>query len=128
MFQRAVRERRCLVPMTGFYEWRRTPSGGKTGEKYAFLEAAAQAVHRPMYLAGVYGQFSGGFEAGGFDGFAVLTQPADQQMRPYHERMPVILSQNEDKKAWLFAPADFPYAELRRHFTPPALLTALAKG
>ena len=36
MFQRAVRERRCLVPVSGFYEGRRTPSGGKTKDKFAF--------------------------------------------------------------------------------------------
>lgn len=127
MFQRAVRERRCLVPMTGFFEWRRTPSGGKTKEKYAFQTAAAKGAHQLMYLAGVYGQFSGGFDAGGYDGFAILTQPADAQVSPYHDRMPVILEDDAVKKAWLFAPADFPYGELRRQFEPPSLLIEPAK-
>ena len=27
-----------------------------------------------MYLAGVYGEFLGGFRAGGFDGFAILSR------------------------------------------------------
>ena len=90
MFQRAVRERRCLVPVSGFYEWRRTPSGGKTKDKFAF-QSQGGVDKGLMYLAGVYGEFLGGFRAGGFDGFAILTREADEQMRPYHDRMPVIL-------------------------------------
>lgn len=121
MFQKAVRERRCLVPMTGFYEWRRTPSGGKTKEKYAFQTVRAHEGHRLMYLAGVYGEFLGGFQNGGFDGFAILTRAADEQMRPYHDRMPVILEGEELKKAWLFAPPVVPYDELRRLFQTPPL-------
>ena len=121
MFQKAVRERRCLVPMTGFFEWRRTPGGTKTKEKYAFQTLAAREKHTPMYLAGVYGQFLGGFADGGFDGFAILTQAADEQMAPYHDRMPVIVEGEEKKKALLFAPADTPYEALRGLFAPPTL-------
>ena len=53
MFQRAVRERRCLVPVSGFYEWRRTPSGGKTKDKFAF-QSQGGVDKGLMYLAGVY--------------------------------------------------------------------------
>ncbi|MEG0492330.1 MAG: SOS response-associated peptidase family protein [Clostridia bacterium] len=118
MFQKAVRERRCLVPMSGFYEWRRTPSGGKTKEKFAFTLAEGKQGEL-MYLAGVYGEFVGGFAGGGFDGFAILTREADEQMAPYHNRMPVILREEGLKKAWLFS--QFPYAELRRQFAVPQL-------
>ena len=101
MFQRAVRERRCLVPVSGFYEWRRTPSGGKTKEKFAF-QSQGGVDKGLMYLAGVYGEFPGGF-----DGFAILTREADEQMRPYHDRMPVILDDESVKKAVAaFAAAD----------------------
>ncbi|NLO83866.1 MAG: SOS response-associated peptidase [Clostridiales bacterium] len=120
MFQKAVRERRCLIPMSGFYEWRRTGSGGKTKDKFSFsLKEADEG--EIMYLAGVYGEFIGGFAGGGFDGFAILTQAADQQMSPYHERMPVILRESSIKKAWLFAPPALPYSELRRQFENPRL-------
>lgn len=120
MFQRAVRERRCLVPVSGFYEWRRTPSGGKTKDKFAF-QSQGGVDKGLMYLAGVYGEFLGGFRAGGFDGFAILTREADGQMRPYHDRMPVILDDEPAKKLWLLAPPQIPYADLRRHFDPPRL-------
>ena len=120
MFQRAVRERRCLVPMTAFYEWRRTPSGGKTKDKFAFVSKGGQE-RGVMYLAGVYGEFLGGFAGGGFDGFAILTREADAQMSPYHARMPVILDNEQARKLWLLAPPQMPYAELRRQFETPKL-------
>ncbi|MDD3411250.1 MAG: SOS response-associated peptidase family protein [Eubacteriales bacterium] len=122
MFQKAARERRCLIPMSGFYEWRRTESGAKTKDKFAFT--LADQPGGLMYLAGLYGRFLGGFEEGGFDGFAILTQPADEQMSPYHSRMPVILRDEHAKRAWLTAPAA--YAELRALFEPPRLTIAPA--
>ncbi len=118
MFQRAVRERRCLVPASWFFEWRRT-DGRKTKDKFAFLLEEARRGEL-MYLAGVYGQFLGGFEGGGYDGFAILTREADGQMRPYHDRMPVILRDESLKKAWLDEAVAFP--TLRAAFAPPKLL------
>lgn len=115
MFQKAVRERRCLVPVSGYYEWRRTASGGKTKDKLAIVSQTG-AEKGMMYLAGVWGEFFGGFEKGGYEGFAVLTRGADEQIAPYHDRMPVILDSEHLKKLWLFAPPEIPYQELRRQF------------
>ncbi len=117
MFSRAVRERRCLVPMSGFYEWRRTASGAKTKEKFAFSLPGEKA----MFLAGVYGLFGGGYEHGGYDGFAVLTQAADEQMSPYHHRMPVIMDSRQARHGWLFAPPAISYGDLRSLFHTPQL-------
>ncbi len=116
MFQRAARERRCLVPMGGFYEWQRH-NGQKRKDKFAFL--LADVPGELMYRAGFWGQFLGGYAGGGYDGFAILTQPADAQMSPFHDRMPVILRDEGLKKAWLNP--SVPYAELRAAFATPAL-------
>jgi putative SOS response-associated peptidase YedK len=116
MFQKAARERRCLVPASHFFEWRRT-DGRKTTEKFAFRP---ESEGQMMYMAGFYGEFLGGFEGGGFDGFAILTRQADEQMAPYHDRMPVILTDEDLKKAWLNQ--ELPYADLRQAFEPPKLL------
>lgn len=115
MFQKAARERRCLIPASHFFEWRRV-SGRKTKDKFAFRPEDGEPL---LYMAGVYGQFLGGFEGGGFDGFAILTREADEQMTPYHTRMPVILTDENLKKAWLNL--EIPYADLRPAFTPPKL-------
>ena len=75
-----------------------------------------------MYLAGVYGEFLGGFQNGGFDGFAILTREADGQMSPYHTRMPVIMDSENLKKLWLYAPPETPYQDLKRQFEAPRLM------
>lgn len=121
MFQKAARERRCLVPVSGFFEWKRTESGAKTKDKYAFTVERAKSGGL-MYLAGFYGDFMGGFEAGGYTGFVVLTRAADEQMSPYHDRMPVSIGDEALKKNWLFAPPEVPYDELRRMLSPERLL------
>lgn len=116
MFRRAVRERRCLIPATGFFEWRRSPSGSKTKEKFAFhLDDAPDGM---MYLAGLWGRF--GKAEDGFDGFVILTREADEQMQPYHHRMPVIL-EGESRRHWLYAPEDTPYSVFRQMFLAPRL-------
>lgn len=115
MFQKAARERRCLVPASHFFEWRRI-AGRKTKDKFAFRPDTDEPL---MYMAGFYGQFLGGFADGGYDGFAILTRAADGQMSPYHDRMPVILTDESLKKAWLNH--DIAYADLRQAFDPPTL-------
>ncbi|MFH1880079.1 MAG: SOS response-associated peptidase family protein, partial [Bacillota bacterium] len=119
MFQKAARERRCLVPASHFFEWRRT-EGRKSKEKFAFRPDTEEPL---MYMAGFYGQFpggfAGGFAGGGYDGFAILTREADGQMSPFHNRMPVILTDEDLKKAWLNH--DIAYADLRPAFEPPKL-------
>ena len=113
MFRRAVREGRCLVPMSGFYEWRRGADGRKTGEKYAFSLADGHA----MFLAGVCTPSDCGP-----DRFAVLTQEADDQMRPIHHRMPVILDSRQARHKWLFSPPSVSYSELKTLFAAPELI------
>lgn len=89
--------RRCLVMANGYYEWRRTPAGKKTKEKF-FISAKEG---RLMYLAGVYTKLPDGREV-----FAVVTRPADSQMTPLHHRMPVALKNKESRKAYLSGPAE----------------------
>ena len=119
MFQRAARERRCLIPASRFFEWRRV-SGKKTKDKFAFGFAEPDGGEL-LYMAGFYGAFLGGYAGGGYDGFAILTCAADAQMLPYHDRMPVILRDEALRKAWLNPAVDF--IELRAAFRAP-LLTA----
>ena len=70
--------RRCVVPTTGFYEWSHT--GQK--QKYHFTGEGSPL----LYLGGIWRPTEDGGQ------FAILTTAANDSMRPYHHRMPILLS------------------------------------
>lgn len=92
MFRGAFRARRCILPASGFYEWRRTPAG----TKQPFYVRPTQG---PVFaLAGLY-------ESGDAQTPAtccIVTTAANAAMATIHDRMPVILGR-DDFAAWLDA-------------------------
>lgn len=93
-FRDAYRNRRCLVPANGFYEWT-TAAGAK----------APVWIHpqdgNPIAFAAIWSP------SGGENGsVAILTTAANALMRPIHSRMPVILPP-QSYDAWL-SPASPP--------------------
>ena len=75
----AMSARRCIVPASGYYEWK--PIGNKRKEKYEFTLPGRM----PLYMAGVYSD----------DGrFAILTRAAVAAILDIHDRMPVIIPYN----------------------------------
>lgn len=88
-FRKAVRERRCLVPVTGFFEWHRAD-----GEKIPHFFQRADAA--PLVMAGLWQDWG----EDGLPTFAVLTTEANALMAPIHHRIPVILEQKDWGK-WL---------------------------
>ncbi len=91
-FRDAFRKRRCLVPASGFYEWR-----GDKPPKQPF--AIGMADGGPMAFAGLWERWRAP------DGeivrtFAIATTEANEVLRPIHERMPVILAR-DDWPVWL---------------------------
>ena len=103
-FRDAFRQRRCLVPADGFYEWQRTPGGPMP---WLFEHTGADL----LLLAGLWERWSGpGAEP--FESFALVTTTPNPLVAPFHDRMPVILPPAH-AEAWL-DPA-----------TPPARLESL---
>ncbi len=88
MFRSAFFTRRCVVPSTGFYEWR-YEAGHKRGQKM-WLRLPDQPM---LYMAGLYGFFPDARDpdAGGYTGFVILTTAANASVAPLHDRMPLIL-------------------------------------
>lgn len=87
MFQESMRLRRCLLPMSAYYEWL------KYGNEKIKCRIApeSKALH---CLAGIY-RFEGTQPV-----CTVLTRAASSQIAFIHHRMPVILS-GEASSAWL---------------------------
>ena len=88
-FKAACRERRCLIPATGFYEWTRLEDGTKLPW---FIERADGA---PMALAAIWQDWGDlGPTA------AIVTTSANAAMGNIHHRIPVIL-EPADWPLWL---------------------------
>src|SRR5665647_1585775 len=81
-YRAAFRQRRCLVPATGFYEWKALADGKqpylirfKSGELFAF--------------AGLWETWTG--PEGEVRSFAIITTAPNELMKHIHERMPAII-------------------------------------
>lgn len=91
-FRQAVRERRCLVPATGFYEWERVE--GETPLPWYVTRSDGA----PMVFAALWQDWGEGEER--MSTVAVLTCAANDQMARIHDRLPVIL-EPPDWALWL---------------------------
>lgn len=91
-FKAAFRLRRCLIPATGFYEWK---TEGKRKAPYYFAPADQD---EPLVLAGLWEDWRQGDEH--VRTFAIVTTTANETMAPIHDRMPVIL-QPDSWERWL---------------------------
>lgn len=94
IFREPLLRRPVLVPTTGFYEWK-AEAGRKKKTKYVFREPG-QAV---LYLAGCFSRFPMS-EQGIAERFTILTTEANASMAAYHNRMPLLIPQ-EEAAAWL---------------------------
>ena len=82
-FRASMRHHRCLIPASGFYEWRRTPEG-----KQPFWIRPAEGD--VMAFAGLWDTWSDP-DGGDMDSGAILTIQSNRMMSEIHHRMPVIL-------------------------------------
>jgi putative SOS response-associated peptidase YedK len=91
-FRDAYARHRCLVPVNGFYEWRRVHTG-------------KQPLHigmpdgRPFALAGLYERWRSA-EGDVLDTCTIVTTQACASLRDVHDRMPVIVPDAEYAR-WL---------------------------
>jgi putative SOS response-associated peptidase YedK len=94
MFKSLVRQRRCIVPANGFYEWQKHAGGGK---QPWFIHP----TERDLFLfAGLWDEANAGPDGASIQSFTILTTDANDRMRALHDRMPVILD-DEAVPDWL---------------------------
>ena len=83
MFSEHAKNRRCVIPASGFYEW------DPAGNCFRFTSGS-----RLVLLAGIYRN-----EADG-EHYTIITTGANSSMSPVHDRMPVMI-EYEELPDWL---------------------------
>jgi putative SOS response-associated peptidase YedK len=96
-FRGAFGERRCLIPSDGFYEWQVT----EDGKRPLWISLPDQQL---FSFAGLWSR-SHDDEGEELHSCAIVTCEPSDQMRPIHDRMPVILP-GEAEAEWLAEDAE----------------------
>ncbi len=91
-FRGPFKYRRCIVPASGFYEWRKSDAG-----KQPYFIRPKDAGY--FAFAGIWDHWQG--ESGEvIESCAIITTEANRVLRDIHDRMPVILGA-DDVGVWL---------------------------
>ena len=91
-FKYALKQKRCLVPMDGFYEWKKL---GKNKQPY-YIKTTDQEV---FTCAGLWEVWQSPKDEV-IESFTVITQESNTLLKDIHDRMPAILLP-EQEKLWL---------------------------
>ena len=92
-FRDALVSRRCIIPATRFYEWRRA-NGARIPHSIQRSDGS------PMSFAGLWAAWHDPTSQERVLSCTIVTTTANRMMAPLHDRMPVILD-DEDVDLWL---------------------------
>lgn len=108
-FRAAFKRRRCLIPADGFYEWQKLNGG-----KQPMFIHPAEGEKRPFALAGLWEVWRDP-DGSALQSCTILTTKPNELIAPIHNRMPVIIEE-EDYDLWLHPE---PNPELGLHLLRP---------
>ncbi len=91
-FKAPLRKRRCLIMADGFYEWHKIDKNTKV--PYYFRLKSDE----PFAFAGLWDEWKRDGQT--LRTFTIITTEPNEIMKPIHNRMPVILAENDEAK-WL---------------------------
>lgn len=95
-FRDAFKHTRCLVSASGFFEW----TGDRRARKSHFISSTD---NQPLMFAGLYDRWKNRVTGEVISSFTIIVTDANPFMGEIHDRMPVILAE-ENWDAWLDAP------------------------
>ncbi|PWN06179.1 SOS response-associated peptidase [Rhodohalobacter mucosus] len=91
-FSKPFRSQRCVVPASGFYEWKNTSSG-------KIPHYITQKASSLINLAGLYETWKS--DSGDVvNSYTIITTPANKPIQNLHDRMPAMLADSE-LRIWL---------------------------
>ncbi len=90
-FSRSFKNQRCVVPVSGFYEWK------KIGTRKLPFHIRLKSKE-PFGLAGIFSDWEG--DDGNITTFSILTTEPNDLIESIHKRMPVILAKKYER-TWL---------------------------
>jgi putative SOS response-associated peptidase YedK len=93
-YRKAFRQRRCLIPADGFYEWQKQSQARARQPYYIHL-----IDHQPFVMAGVWEYWRSETDEV-IESCAIITTTANDRVAAIHDRMPVILAPG-DYAQWL---------------------------
>jgi putative SOS response-associated peptidase YedK len=95
MFRDGYAQRRCIVPVDGFFEWRAN-EGARAKQPYAI----AMKDGSPFGLAGLWENWGNPSTGEWERTFAIITVPSNELVGQIHDRMPAILQPGSYER-WL---------------------------
>jgi len=84
MFRTAFKRSRCLIPASGYYEWKKT----STGKQPYYISAADGA---PLSFAGLWDEWQDRETSQPVKSCTIIVTAANEFARQVHDRMPVIV-------------------------------------
>ncbi len=93
MFRSSFRKKRCLIPVSGYYEWMKMPDG-----KQPFYFTAANS--EVLTIAGLWDEWSDIESGRPIKSCTMIVTDANEFARKVHDRMPVFLAPDEFQ-SWL---------------------------
>lgn len=90
-FRESFTYRRCLIPASGYYEWKKD---NEKSTKYRIY-----SKENIFSLAGIYKTFKDN-EGKKYEAYTILTRDADKDIIDIHKRMPVIINKHHEN-IWL---------------------------
>jgi putative SOS response-associated peptidase YedK len=88
MFKAAFQKRRCLMPVSGYYEWHDTPDGK---QPYYFTRQDGKV----MTIAALWDHWKDRANGATLRSCAMVITEPNRFVAEHHDRMPVVLGQND---------------------------------
>jgi putative SOS response-associated peptidase YedK len=89
MYRDAFKRRRCIIPASGYYEWRKGEDGGR--EPHYFCRADDEVLS----LAGLWDEWTDPATGEIVTSCTIIVTDANEEAATIHNRMPVILEKDQ---------------------------------